>query len=208
MLWSVYSFVSVFIFRTKVLILECEKGECKEKLRHPLRPIQYWAIVTVEIAFNHNFIVIYLLSCPSLIKQSPYRCSYDAISGLSLLGAANWLSNCWKIMNPFFIGWSTWRTGRLDRGRSLVWAGPFQAARRSDLEAVQTGQVAIWGSWWPPDFADSSYLTQSFCCCGKCVCKIILPYAVGRHFVFCVFFFNWVEVGNYYSLSPLYPAKA
>lgn len=127
--------------------------------------------------------MIYLLSRAGLIKQPHQGRSDDATPGLSLLEAANWLSNCWKIMNQFLIGWSVWLPGRVGRGRNWMGAGPFQGTRRSELEAVQTGQSPTWGSWHrqPQEFADSSYLTQSFCCCGKCDCRILLPSAVCRH---------------------------
>lgn len=105
---------------------------------------------------------LYLLSWTGLIKQPPHCCSDDATLGLNLLEAVNWLSNCWKIISWFLIGWSIWLTGKLGKARNCVWAGPFQDIRGSDLEAVQSGQAATWGSWHRQleEFADSSYLTQ------------------------------------------------
>ena len=94
---------------------------------------------------------------------------------------------------PVSTGRSVWLTGRLGRARNCWGASPFQDNRRSDLEAIQTGQAATWGSWHrqPHEFANSSYLTQSFCCCGKCDCRILLPSAVHRHGCFFLTLRKW-----------------
>lgn len=94
-------------------------------------------------------------------------------------------------MSLFLIGWSSWLADRLGKARNLVRARPFKDSLQFDLETAQAGHVAIWVSWCqqPQEFADSFYLTESSCCCGKCGCRIVLPSAVCR--LFCLTQWRW-----------------
>ena len=85
----------------------------------------------MQTASNHNFSVIYLLSWAGLIKQPPHWCSDDAFPGLNLLEAANWLSNCRKIMSRFpLVDLFDWQAGWAEPG---IAEGPVHSRTTGDL---------------------------------------------------------------------------
>lgn len=99
------------------------------KLGNPLRQSNVLSHSLVQTT-SVRFTVIYHSPWAGLIKQ-PHWCSDDAFPGLNLLEAANWLSNCRKIMSRFPLGMIIWLTGRL--GRAGIAEGPVHSRTTGDL---------------------------------------------------------------------------
>lgn len=158
-------------------------------------------------ASNHNFTVIYLLSWAGLIKQPPHWCSDDAFPGLNLLEAANWLSNCRKIMSWFpLVDLFDWQASWAEPG---IAEGPVHSRTTGDLtlKLSKLGKLPLGD---PDTVSHMNLQTHPTWLKAFAVVENVIAefYYLLQFTDMVVVFFNSAKVGSYYPLLPLYPVKA